>query len=110
MPVSTREVGVAAISLPWSQVIVRNSSSGSLRDRSSHGLVDLLGDAAVGEVQQHHVAGGALDEGADRGRGVLADDQVAFPVAGHGPVFDLGWPFADHHHARGCGPRFSMRP
>jgi hypothetical protein len=40
----------------------------------------------------------ALDEGADLGGAVLADDQVAFPVAGHGPVGGPGGPVADHQH------------
>ena len=26
------------------------------------------------------------------------DDQIAFPVAGHGPVGDLGGPFGDQDH------------
>ena len=36
----------------------------------------------LGQVQQHHVAGGPLDQGADRGAAVRADDQVTLPVAG----------------------------
>jgi hypothetical protein len=32
------------------------------------------------------------------GLAVLADDQVAFPVARHGPVRGLGRALADHHH------------
>ncbi len=52
----------------------------------------------MGQVNQHHVAGGALDERADGGLVRLADDQVAFPVPGDGPVRGLGRAFADHHH------------
>jgi hypothetical protein len=47
-------------------------------------------------VQQHDEPGGALDQGADRGGAVFSDDQVAFPVSGHGPISDLGRPLADH--------------
>ena len=46
------------------------------------------------------IAGGPLNQGAHGGIAVLADDQVAFPVPGHGPVLDLGGPLADHDHAR----------
>ncbi|MCP2202413.1 hypothetical protein LX90_006128 [Lentzea flava] len=62
------------------------------------GVADLLGGATVRQVHEHHVAGGAFDQGADRGRTVLADDQIAFPVAGDRPVLGRGGPFADHHH------------
>ena len=34
----------------------------------------------------------------------MPDDQVAFPVPGHRPVFDLGGPLADHDHARDPAP------
>jgi len=64
-----------------------------------HELVpDGLGGAPVGQVDQQHVAGCALDQGADRRCPVGADDQVAFPVTGHRPVLDLGRPVADHDH------------
>ena len=62
-----------------------------------------------GQVQQHHEAGGALDQGADRGPVLGADDQVALPVAGHRPVLDLGWPLADVDHVRDP-PRRSAGP
>ena len=52
-----------------------------------------------GQVQQQHEPGGPLDQGADRGPPGRSDDQVAFPVAGHGPVRYLGGPLADHDHA-----------
>jgi len=58
----------------------------------------VFGTAAVGEMQQHHEPGRAFDQGPDGGLLVAADDQVAFPVAGHGPVGGLGGAFADHHH------------
>ena len=37
----------------------------------------------TGKVQEHHVAGGAFDQGAHRRGVVLAQDEVAFPVARH---------------------------
>ena len=48
-----------------------------------------------GKVQQHREPGGALHEGANRGL-VEPDDQVAFPVARHRPVHDVGRPLGDH--------------
>lgn len=54
--------------------------------------------AAVGQVDEHDVAGGALDEGTDGRSAVLADDQVALPMTGNGPVLDLGRAVADHDH------------
>ena len=46
--------------------------------------VDGLG-FGIGDLGQHHVTGGALDQGGDMALAVLADDQVPFPVARHGP-------------------------
>ena len=46
------------------------------------------------QMQQQREPGGALDERPDR-RAVEADDEVAFPVAGHGTVRGLGGPLAD---------------
>ncbi len=78
---------------------------GQRPDGIHQGVPDVFGAAAVGQVQEHHAAGGAFDEGADRRSAVLADDQVALPVAGDGPVFGLGGTFADHAQGarrRGC--------
>jgi hypothetical protein len=58
----------------------------------------LFGLVAVGEVHEHRVAGGALDQGADRGGVVLADDQVALPVRGNGAVISLGGAPGDIDH------------
>jgi len=44
---------------------------------------------------QQRVPAGALDERADRGA-VQPDDQVALPMAGHGPVVGLGGPLAEN--------------
>ena len=46
------------------------------------------------EVQQHREPCRALDEGADRGT-TQPEDQVSFPMAGHGPVVRLGRALAD---------------
>lgn len=50
-------------------------------------------------MDERHVAGGALDDRADRGALASADDEVSFPVAGDGAFFDLGRPVADHDHS-----------
>jgi hypothetical protein len=41
-------------------------------------------------VDEERAAGGSLDERADRGAAVGADDEVAFPVSCNGSVVDLG--------------------
>jgi very-short-patch-repair endonuclease len=66
-------------------------------DLGGHRGANELGGVTVGKMQQHHEPSRSLDESADCGAVVLADEQVAFPVAGHGPVFDLSGPFRDHH-------------
>ncbi|GAA3295046.1 hypothetical protein GCM10020295_21190 [Streptomyces cinereospinus] len=67
-------------------------------DRGDRSVADRLGAPAVRQVHQRHAASGAFDQGTD-GRGVvLADDQIAFPVAGHRPVLGLCGTTADHHH------------
>src|SRR3982075_3288482 len=71
---------------------------GQRLDLDGHRGADRLGAVVDGEVQQHDIAGGPLHQGADGGVVVLGDDQVAFPVAGHGAVFDLGGTIRDHHH------------
>ena len=50
---------------------------------------------AVGEWEQHHVAGPAFDQCPDRGL-AFPHDQVAFPMPGHGTVLHRGGPFTDH--------------
>ena len=61
-----------------------------------HRVADLFGAVAARQVQQHHEPGAAFDQGADGGGVVRAEDQIAFPVSGHGPIFDLGGPLGDH--------------
>jgi hypothetical protein len=63
-----------------------------------HCPFNAVGGAPVGKVQQHHVAGGPLDQGSDRGAAVPTDEQVALPVAGDGAIVCFWWPFADHEH------------
>src|SRR6266508_3767490 len=64
------------------------------------------------QAQEHHEPGRALDERADRGA-AEPEDQVAFPMAGHGPVGRLGGPLADHdlrpHEALAAFTRASAR-
>ena len=55
-----------------------------------HGPFDLDGLMPVGKVEQHDVASGALDQGADRGAVVGPADQITLPVARHRSVRDLG--------------------
>lgn len=65
------------------------------------GVADFLRTAAIRQVDEQHVAGAALNQSADGGGAVLADDQVSLPVPGHRPVSCLGRPLADHHHGVG---------
>ena len=50
--------------------------------------------AVVGQREQQAEPGGALGQHPDLGAGG-AQQQVAFPVAGHGPVAGLGGPLGD---------------
>jgi len=72
------EVGVAG----HLDALVPGDGAGQLggqgRDGPPHGLLNPVGVAAVGQVQQHQVAGGPPGQGADRGLAALADDEVAF--------------------------------
>jgi hypothetical protein len=45
-------------------------------------------------VQQQREAGGPFDKGADSGA-LEAEDEVALPMTGYGPVFGFGWSLAD---------------
>jgi len=49
-------------------------------------------------VQQEHVPGGPLDESADRGATVAADEQITLPVTGDRSVIFIRRPLADHDH------------
>jgi hypothetical protein len=74
-----------------------------VRRHAAHRLDDSVADSIGGmasgrEVQQDREPAGALDQGADRRAGQLADDQVAFPVSRHGPVVGFGRSLVDHRH------------
>src|SRR5271163_24066 len=69
-------------------------------DGGDHGLGDHVGLAAGGQVQQLYEPGGALDQGADLGGLILADNQIALPMAGYGAVNSLGGTQRDVDHAR----------
>jgi hypothetical protein len=68
-------------------------------------------------MKQHREPAGPLDESADR-RAAQAEDEVAFPVAGDGPVDGFGGPLADHDlfgdepfpAPAGAGPGDAQRP
>jgi hypothetical protein len=49
-------------------------------------------------MKQDREAARALDHGADRRAGELADDQIAFPMPRRGPVIGLGRALVDHRH------------
>ena len=52
----------------------------------------------VGQVQQDREPGSAFDQGADGAPVRRTGDQIALPMAGYGPVLDLGGPVRDHDH------------
>src|SRR4029453_5866851 len=68
-------------------------------DLCNESVGDVLGSLVL-EFDQHPGTGGAFHECRDRAGAVRTDDEVAFPMAGHRPVLDLGWPLRDHDHAR----------
>jgi hypothetical protein len=69
-------------------------------DGCDHRLGHRFGIAPGWQMQQWHEASGALDQGADLGALVFAEDQIALPVPGHRAVGGLGGPLADVDHAR----------
>ena len=90
----------SAISWPWSQVSDFASCAGrccTAAARASATASALWLPAGSADEQQ--VAGGPLDQGGDRAH-AAAEDQVAFPVAGHRAVLGFGWSFADVHDPR----------
>ena len=68
--------------------------------------------AVIGQVQQHHEPGGALDQGADRrARGGTAQDQITFPMAGDRAVIGLVGTVTDVDHVFELATAgFSLRP
>jgi len=63
----------------------------------------------VGEMEQHHEAGLAFDEGAHRRTIERPTDEVALPMAGNCPVVDLGRALGDRHHVGENASRPHMR-
>jgi len=70
------------------------------RHSDEQAITDTVGGAARTEVYEQDIAGAAFDEGADRRLAVLADDQVAFPMArdgrssasaGRSLIITIGW-------------------
>ena len=90
-----------AISRPWSQVSVRIAWSGNpwMRRVSAP---DLVGFPTQGQGDDDQVAGGALDQGRACAGPVLADDQVAFPVARDFPTRNIG-PLINQPHPNNGG-------
>src|SRR6266851_6926967 len=79
---------------------------GQLLGGCDHRLLDLEGGVAIGQMEEHHKARRALDQGADGGLARLSDNQVALPVSGYRPVLDLSWTLADVDHVR--NPRLAL--
>jgi hypothetical protein len=77
---------------------------GQLGQLGGHGGPDRLGRVVAGKVEQHDETGVPLDHGPDGRPTVLADDEVALPGAGHGPVGDLRGPLGDHDLALNITP------
>ncbi len=94
-----------AISVPWSQVMLRRSDAGKVVV-AVIAIADSLRAATMRKVQEQQVAGGAFHERSDGAVAVFAEDQVTFPVAGHRAVVDVGGSFADHHHVGDAGAVF----
>ena len=79
------------------QVRLRRRNSGSVAIFCEHDRDPIRGPV-IGHPHQHHVPGLAFDQGRDLGPAALADDQVALPEPGHGPVRGLDRALADVHH------------
>ena len=63
---------------------------GQGEDPVGQGVGGLVRGAALGQGDNQAEPGGPLGQGGDRALAGPADNQVAFPVAGHGPVGRLG--------------------
>ena len=66
-------------------------------DRVRQRVLHVFGETPRAQVDEHHEAGLSFDQGANRRLRPLPEDQVAFPVAWHGSVLDVGWSVADQH-------------
>ena len=71
---------------------------GQVPHLADDGLLDLACVVPVGQVQQDREPGGAFDQGADGAPVRRTGDQITLPMAGDGPVLDLGGPVRDHDH------------
>ena len=69
-------------------------------DRGDHGISDNLSRAGVWQVQEADEPGGTLDEGADLGGLVFANDQIALPVPRYGSIVGFSRALRDIDHAR----------
>ena len=63
---------------------------GQFGHRLDHRRGDGLGGVIGGQVQQDGEPGGPFDQGADRAAVAGTEDQIAFPVPGHGAIGGLG--------------------
>ena len=77
MSASTATCFHLPISGPWSQVREARKTSGRDLILAAKASRHEFGGVTVGKVQQHRVVGGPLDERADRGQVLAADDQIA---------------------------------
>lgn len=72
------------------------------------GLLDLACVVPVGRVRQDREPGGAFDQGAGGAPVRRTGDWITLPMAGDGPVLDLGGSVRDHDHGipePGSAPR-----
>jgi len=87
------------ISAPWSQVIDRRSSVGSLAIALRMAASTVTAERPPSRCSSS-TRRGALDQRPDRAATALAEDEVAFPVARHRAVLDAGGPLGDVDHPR----------
>ena len=104
MPVDVVKRTWFDISAPWSQVMERHSSSGSVVMALRMALSTLSADrpsvrckSSTSLVERSTRVPTAL-------RPPFAQDEVAFPVAGDGSVDGFGRSLGDHDHARNPSP------
>ena len=88
---------------------MRRSWTGSCPKRGDDAVPHRFGSRSAGrDVDEGQIAGAPLDEGADRALVVVADEEVALPVAGHRPVLNLSRPLADEDHVLDLAARVAM--
>ena len=89
MPVATVKAAWEAISLPWSQVTDRARCSGR-RTTLSATAAATCSAVLLSTLMSMPGPRRALHQRGHRTGAPFPDDQVTLPVAGHGPVLDLG--------------------